>query len=162
MNGAETKIAEARRWALRTGIAGFIVCIIGMVIDPQQFFRSYLFGYLFWFGIAVGCLGILLIHDLVGGQWGDLVKPMLEAGSATLPVLALLFIPVGLGAKSLYPWSHPEVLRAYPVLAHKHMFLNIPFFWGRALVYFILLYALVLRRSAVSFIIYYLVLTFAS
>src|SRR5437762_6815681 len=86
---------------------------VAAMID--QLFRSYLIAYLFWFGIALGCLPLLMLHHLVGGTWGFVIRRILEAGTRTLPLMIVLFIPILLGMHSLYEWSHPEVVAQDPV-----------------------------------------------
>ncbi len=121
---------------LGIGIAGVVVCAIGAFFDPVQFFRSYLLGWLLWVGVAVGCLAILMLYHMVGGRWGFLIRRILEAATRTLPLLAVLFLPVGFGAKKLFVWARPEAVRADPVLMAKAVYLNVPFFWIRAAILF--------------------------
>ena len=103
----------------------------------EQFFRSYLIAYLFWFGIALGCLPLLMLHHLVGGTWGFVIRRILEAGTRTLPLMLILFVPILFGIHSLYEWSHPEVVAADQVLQEKRAYLNVPFFVVRAATYFL-------------------------
>ena len=119
--------ASARRPAL-VGLAGILACVVGAFLDPVQFFRSYLIGFLFWTGVALGCLGILMLYHLVGGKWGYLARRILEAGTRTFPLLALLFVPLVFGARWLFPWARPEVVASDPVLLAKARYLNVPFF----------------------------------
>ena len=102
----------------------------------EQLFRSYLIAYLFWLGIALGCLPVLMLHHLVGGTWGFVIRRILEAGTRTLPLMLLLFLPLLLGIHSLYEWSHPEVVAQDSILQAKRAYLNVPFFVIRAAVYF--------------------------
>jgi hypothetical protein len=106
------------------------------VIDRAQFFRSYLLGYLFWLGIALGCLPLTALHNLSGGAWGLVIRRALESGLRTLPLLALLFLPLLLGLGHLYVWARPEAVAADEVLRHKSAYLNVPFFLVRAVLYF--------------------------
>ena len=115
---------------------GVVACALGWFTNPEQFFRSYLFGYLFWTGVALGCLGLLMIHCLTGGVWGLGIRRVLEAGARTLYFGLVLFIPVGLGIGTLYVWSHPDAVAADPILQQKQAYLNAPFFLGRTVVYF--------------------------
>src|ERR1700733_10864500 len=88
---------ELGRWqmsALLIGVAGLALCAAGGFLSPAQFFRSYLVAYLFWAGIALGCLAILMIQYLTGGAWGIISRRPLESAIGTLPLLALLFVPV--------------------------------------------------------------------
>lgn len=107
-----------------------------------QFFRSYLVGFMFVTGIAVGSLAILMLQHLSGGAWGLVIRRILEASTRTLPLLAVMFVPVALGIHSLYEWSHAEAVAADPVLQHKQPYLNIPFFLVRAVFYFAAWFAL--------------------
>jgi len=118
----------------------------------EQLFRSYLIAYLFWLGIALGCLPVLMLHHLVGGTWGFVIRRILEAGTRTLPLMLLLFLPLLLGIHSLYEWSHPEVVAQDSILQAKRAYLNVPFFVIRAAVYFAawLLFSYFLNRWSVE------------
>jgi len=129
-------VQRIERAGLGAGTAGAAALLLGALVDADQFFRSYLFAHLFWTGIAVGCLSILMIHHLSGGLWGLLIRRILEAGSRTIPVMALLFVPVLAGIPTLYVWSHADVVASDPVLQKKDLYLNVPFFVGRAVFYF--------------------------
>ena len=120
------------------------ICLAGYFLSPhdqaeayiEQFLRSYLLAYLFWTGIALGSLAILLLHHLVGGEWGFVIRRALESGTRTLPLMALLFLPVLFGIQDVYIWARPEVVAADEMLQHKSHYLNSPFFLFRAAVYF--------------------------
>src|SRR4051812_10038227 len=103
-----------------------------------QFFRSYLFGYLIFLGLALGCLGLLLLHSLVGGQWGKVSRRVLQAGADTLPWLALLFLPILIGLRHLYPWMDPARLSEAFTAGHKQIYFARSFFTLRAIAYFAL------------------------
>src|SRR5437016_7632743 len=155
---------------------------VAAMID--QLFRSYLIAYLFWFGIALGCLPLLMLHHVVGGTWGFVIRRILEAGTRTLPLMVVLFIPILLGIHHLYEWSDPNVVAHDAVLQAKHAYLNVPFFIGRAALYFLAwtVFAQLLNRwsaeqdatgsprlvrqfqllSAPGIVVYSLTITFAS
>ena len=78
---------------------------------PAHFFPAYLVGYVFWVGIALGCLGLTMLHHLVGGSWGLVIRRPLEAGAMTLLPLALL-VPADRpwSVASLYPWARPDAV----------------------------------------------------
>ena len=124
-------VGRLQRRALVVGLAALALCIIGAFISPAQFFRSYLLGYLFWAGVTLGCLAILMLQHLSGGAWGMVIRRMLESGSRTLPLMALLFVPLIPGIRQLYAWARPD--NAIPHLA---AYLNVPFFLFRAVLYF--------------------------
>lgn len=125
-----------RRRALVIGVAALIACIIGAVFSPAQFFRSYLFAYLFWIGVTLGAMAIDMLQYLTGGAWGLVIRRLLESATRTLPLLAVLFIPIVVGIPSLYLWAHSDAVANDETLAHRSMYMNAPFFIGRAVLYF--------------------------
>src|SRR5262245_16534529 len=134
--------ASSTRWDLlqrRSLIVGFIALLLcggGALIFPQPFFRAYLSVYVFWIGILVGCLALFILQHLVGGRLCFMIQRVLEAAIQTLPLMALLFIPLLFGLSDLYPWARPAVVAADPLLQQKAAYLNVPFFIARAAVYF--------------------------
>src|SRR5919198_578082 len=130
---------EIQRWQQRFwwgGVAALGLCLIGAFSDPDQFFRSYLWSYMFYVGVTLGCMALAMLHYLTGGAWGLVIRRLCESASRTFPVLALLFVPVVLGIPRLYQWSRPSVVAADEILRHKRVYLNVPFFLIRAGVYF--------------------------
>ena len=122
--------------SLMVGVAALVVCGIGAISRPDQFFRSYLFSYLFYIGITLGSMALVMLQYLSGGSWGIVIRRITESATRTIPLLALLFIPIVIGIPKLYSWSHADVVGADAVLQHKHPYLNVPFFVVRAVVYF--------------------------
>jgi hypothetical protein len=133
MNG-RWDLVQKRSLAL--GLIAAVLCAAGALIFPAVFFRAYLSAYIFWIGIPVGCLALLMLHHLVGGRWGFMIQRVLEAAIQTLPLMALLFIPLLFGLADLYSWARAEVVAADPVLQQKAGYLNIPFFVARTASYF--------------------------
>ncbi len=125
-----------QRRALTVGVLALAVGVLGSLLNRAAFFQAYLIGYLFWTGIAVGCLGLLMLHHLVGGRWGHAIQRLLEAGVRTLPLMALLFVPILVGLADLYVWARPDVVAADALLQHKQAYLNGPAYFGRTAVYF--------------------------
>ena len=125
-----------RRVAIAAAIVGALASAVGGWQSPVQFYRSYLVAYLFWLGLALGSLAILMINHITGGAWGAVIRRLLESAARTMPLLALLFLPIALGVHELYEWARPEVVAHDPMLQQKSLYLNVPFFLGRAVVYF--------------------------
>ncbi len=65
-------------------------------------------GYVFWLGISLGCLGLTMLHHLVGGGWGLPIRRPMESAGVTLVPLAILFLPIALGLTRLYEWARPR------------------------------------------------------
>jgi hypothetical protein len=122
--------------ALIVGIVAAVVCIVDGFFFPTQFFRSYLFAYVFWIGFPLGGMAIVMINHLTGGNWGLPIRRALEAASRTLPLMVLLFIPILFGMRTLYSWATPAAVRADPELQYKHDYMNVWFFIVRTIIYF--------------------------
>lgn len=127
---------QLRKRAALVGGIGLLACVVGGFTDPERLFRSYLFAYVYWAGIAIGSLAIIMLHHLSGGGWGMMIRRLLEAATRTLPVVTVLFLPLVLGMKPLYEWARPEVVEADKILQFKAPYLNVPFFLLRTLFYF--------------------------
>jgi hypothetical protein len=125
-----------RNRALIAGGVLLVALIVGGVFDHRQFHQAYLVGWTFWTGIAVGSLALLMLQHLTGGGWGLVIRRVLEAATRTLPIMALLFIPVIVGANLVYEWTNHEELEQHPVIQFKTPYLNLPFFTVRAVIYF--------------------------
>jgi hypothetical protein len=132
---------RAQRVALITAAAGAgTFLVLGALLyrfqaisAPLQFFLSYLVAFNFWLGIALGCLVMLMLQYCTGGVWGFVLRRVLEAATRTLPLLALLFVPLLFGLHWLYLWAGSQQLEE---LQHKALYLNVPFFVARAIGYF--------------------------
>lgn len=123
--------------ALIVGGVGLVLLVIGWFLSPAQFLQAYLVGYILWTQVALGCLAILMIYTMTGGGWGYVTQRILRAGMLTLPLLAVLFLPLLLGLPALYEWARPDVVAHDELLQHKSLYLNVPFFIARAVLYFV-------------------------
>ena len=127
-----------QRNAMIVGIAGLALSVVGLFLNAGQFWQSYLFAYIFWAGLALGCLGIFFMHNVVGGNWGVAIRRPIEAGLQTLPVIAVFAIPIFFALKFLYAWMNPEVRAHDFAVGHKAVYMNVPFFVGRTIFYFVI------------------------
>ena len=129
-------LVQMQRRAWLVGAAGVVLALLGVWLNLAQFFRAYLVAYLFWSGLSLGCLALLMLHHVVGGAWGAMIRRVLEAGTRTLPLMVVLFVPLLYGLTTLYSWARPEVVAHDVLLQHKSAYLNVPFFVQRAAAYF--------------------------
>jgi len=96
--------------AQRSLIVGVVFGVIAVILalkNPEEFYRAYLLGFMAWLGVALGSMAILMIRHLTGGGWGVVIRRILGAAIRTVPLLAILFIPVILGMRKLYIWAQP-------------------------------------------------------
>lgn len=122
------------RYALVISGAAAIAVIAGFVRDPADFFRSYLFSFLFCLGLSLGALANLMLHELTGGRWGTALRRPWTAAARLIPLTAVLFVPLLFGLPLLYHWIGSHSSEVQP----KLWWLNRPFFLVRAAVYFLL------------------------
>jgi hypothetical protein len=133
--------------AFSVGLAALIFGMLDGIRAPEQFFRSYLLAFVFWLGFPLGCAAFLMVHHLTGGFWGLPIRRPLEAGTRTLPLLAVLLFPLLLGLGRLYSWTHSDIVAADAALQFKHPYLNVPFFLIRNVIYFLVWFALIYRLN---------------
>jgi hypothetical protein len=135
-------IGDLQRRALIVGAIGAVVGGLGIILHPGDFMPSWLIGFLFFTGLSLGCLGLLMLQHMTGGQWGLVGRRIFEAGARLLPLAALFFIPIVIFAPTLFLWARPEAVQADPILQFKAPYLNVPFFAIRGAIYFVVWLAL--------------------
>ena len=134
--------ARFARSAAVVGVAALLACAVGAAARPDQFFRSYLLAFVFWNGLAIGAMAVLMLQYLTGGAWGIAIRRELEAATRTLPLTAVAFLPLLFGLHRLYEWTHTDAVAADEVLRKKTLYLNTPFFVVRAAIAFAIWLAL--------------------
>jgi len=127
------------------GVASLIFALVPAT--REQFFHSYLIGFMLWLGVALGSMAFLMIQHLTGGKWGMVIRRQLEAAMNTLPLMAVLFIPLAAaGMRYLYNGNHEAVggwsgwLHPDPADKHlvemSHSYLTPAGYAGRGVIYF--------------------------
>lgn len=122
--GAIMAVAGLGLWATNLG---------GALKDRA--YLSYLFAYASVWTMVMGAMGFVLIQHLVRAGWSVVVRRVAEFAMVTIPVFAVLFVPIAMGSHDLYHWTHVESLD--PVLKAKAPYLNMSGFYIRAVVYFV-------------------------
>jgi hypothetical protein len=133
----DVQIEAVQKPALVVGVAAAVLLAGFAWHDPEQFFRSYLFGYVFWMAFPLGSLALLMLHHLTGGGWGFVIRRLCEAGARTFALMAVLYLPLLAGMRRLYPWLREGW--AAEAAAHapfKAKYLSQPMFVTRAVIYF--------------------------
>jgi hypothetical protein len=117
-------------------VLGAAACALLGAGNPKQFFFSWLVSFLFFLSLALGGLFFVLIQYAAQGGWGVVLRRIGETVFTTLPVMAVLFLPLLLGLRDLYSWAVPGAADHDALLRWKAPYLNIPFFLIRAALYF--------------------------
>jgi len=136
---AERPVAEIGRLRMRAlvlGAIGLAGCAYGVIAEPTLFAQSYLIAFIFWTGITVGSLALLMVQYLSGGGWGMFARRVFEASTRTWPLMAILFLPIAsIWMPTLFEWVRPEAAHD-PVIQDKAIYLNRSFFLIRAALFF--------------------------
>lgn len=139
------------RGAGALGLLGVIALVVEAIVAPGRFFFAYLTAYGYVVSLALGALIFLMICHAMRAGWPTLLRRLVEAMVATLPVLAVLFVPLLFGLRRLYPWLRPGTIadeRARELVSRKLAYLSLPGFLVRTALYFViwLLVGAALRR----------------
>ncbi len=132
--------ARLLRVSLVLTALGVVGLVIGAFLAPQQLFPAYLTAYAYAVSTALGALIFLMIGHAMNAGWPVVLRRLTETIVASLPLLALLFLPILFGLHLLYPWIRPEEMSdevaRHAVLA-KRSYLNVPSFLIRTGVYLV-------------------------
>src|SRR5262245_45227043 len=104
----------------------------------DRFYQAYLIAYTFWMGVVLGSLALLMVQHLSGGVWGIVLRRPFEAAVRTIPVMAVLFLPIAFGMHSIYERGHAGITETDPIIAAKALYLNPTFFLVRQALYFLI------------------------
>ena len=165
------------------GIAALAITLVGLFTDAAHFWQSYLFAYVFWSGLTLGCLGIFFLHNVVGGNWGVAIRRLVESGLQTLPLVLLFVVPIFFALGVLYKWTDATYRAEHFATGHKAVYMNPTFFIIRTVLYFLIwwfsgsrilkmanehdrtgdhsLFLKIKRRSAPALLIYVVTTTYA-
>jgi hypothetical protein len=135
---------EAARWSTGRNVLAFaaliaiVLCAFGYTQNPERFFRSYMVAFAFTAVTGLGAFFFVMVQYLTGSAWSVTVRRIMENIMITLPVGAVLFIPVAFGLKYIYSWMDTAMVAADPVLKLKANYLTQDAFLIRAIIFFVL------------------------
>jgi hypothetical protein len=142
-------LAEVRTMALFAALVGGAGLAVAAFMNFEEFLRGYLIAYIFVLGLSLGSLALLMTGHMTGGNWWMLGRRIFEAASRCLPMLAVLFLPILLGAKHLYAWMSMDPSKD-KILAEKAWYLNHQGWVIRAIIYFVVWIILTLLLTRLS------------
>lgn len=124
----------ARVWPI--GVALFVlgigIWVVGFgAVGQKTAMQSYVFAYIFWSFLSIGCLGLVLLHHTIRSSWSLAVLRLLEAGAspANFLLMLILFIPIAVNVAmnsndvTVYEWARPSALNDH-LLHMKAWWLN--------------------------------------
>jgi hypothetical protein len=119
---------------LAVGIVGLAGAVVGLFLAPRVALTAWAAAATGWAEAPLGCLAMLMMVQLVGGSWRPFFREAFAAGAALLPLSALTFVPVLVGAAWVYPWGDPHVAASLP--AFQGVWLSPAFWIVRTILYF--------------------------
>jgi hypothetical protein len=136
-----------QRWSLMAACAAVVICVAILWGNTDRLWPSFLFGFLACWLLSMGGMGLLALGNLTGGRWATVCRPFYLAAAQTVPLVALLFVPVGLFARHIYPWAVTPGIELPPAQA---VYLETGFFFLRAAAYILVWLVLSGLLSVVS------------
>lgn len=122
---------------MMAAVGGAVLAGIGFTMSgADRFYEAYLVAWVAWTGVGLGSLALLMVHHLSGGAWGVVIRRILEASTRTIPLMAVLGLPIFAGMGHLYHWTHADVAATDAVIRDKAAYLNVPFFIARYVLFF--------------------------
>src|SRR5262249_43935768 len=114
------------------------VCVAGYITNPARFFQSYLVAFTYTAGIGLGAFFFVMVQYLTGSAWSVTMRRIMENIMMTLPIGAILFLPLAFGLDQVYSWTKPEVISSSVALKAKSAFLTQKWFLIRTYICFFL------------------------
>src|ERR1051326_8791519 len=88
---------------------GAVISLIGAAFFTRQFAYAWLLAFMFFLSLCLGSLFLILAHHLFDDGRSVAIRRFCEhIASLLFPWMALLFLPVGLLAKTIYPWMSED------------------------------------------------------
>jgi hypothetical protein len=130
--------SRAQTIALVVGLIATALTLIQLFINAEEFYHSWMVGFLYPFALGIGGLAALMLQYMTGGAWGMVARRQFEAASRTIWFVAVLFIPIWFGMTQghLYQWSHSDILAHDSVLREKSGYMNATWWTIRAILVF--------------------------
>lgn len=126
------------RVAAIIGILFLVTTLILIKKDPHHALHSYITSYMFFLGISLGAMFLVLIQHLSRAGWSVTVRRVPEILMKNIGLMIILFIPVAFKIPELFHWADPSALAHDYLLQVKQPYLNKPFFLIRSVSYFVI------------------------
>ena len=120
----QSRWQKGRNALLFAVLVTLAACVAGYLQDPARFGRSYLVAFAFTAVIGLGSFFFVQVQYLTGSAWSVSMRRIMENIMVTLPVGALLFLPIAFSLKSIYPWTDPALMASSEALRSKAAYLT--------------------------------------
>src|SRR5438445_2174730 len=118
-------------------VAGAVVALIGVLVNPTQFGYCWLVAFMFFLSLGLGSLWLVIVHHLFDAGWSVPIRRFCEHISQLLwKRMIFLFIPIACLARSIYPWMHEKNPLADHALQAKQPLFSTPGFYIASIICF--------------------------
>ena len=147
----ENRLVISKKFKLATYVLiaiGVLSFILGFIFDPKRTWANYLLTNYYFLMLAIGAAFFGALQYITQSGWSAAFKRIPEAMSAYIPFAGVFFVILFFGMHSLFEWTHEDVIQHDHLLQHKSVYLNVPFFFIRVVVFFAVwtLLSKILRR----------------
>jgi len=116
---------------------GIITLTYGFISDPQRTWANYLLNNFYFLSLAIGGAFFLALQAITQAGWSSGFRRIPEAMMMYIPVAGILLLFLYFGMHHLYQWANPAIVAANEHIQHKSAYMNIPFFFGRLILFFL-------------------------
>jgi hypothetical protein len=86
-------------------VGGAALSGLGALLNTKEFLYGWLLSFMFFLSLGLGALFLVLVHHLFDAGWSVPIRRFCEHISTLLsPWMAILFVPIVLGASAIFPW----------------------------------------------------------
>src|SRR6184192_3848503 len=111
-------LSKWRRAPLILVAVGLLISLPSAFIWTKEFAYAYLLAFMFFLSLCLGALFLVIVHHLFDAGWSVPIRRFCEHIATLLcPCMLLLFIPIALGAKLIYPWMTEDPLKDHSLHA---------------------------------------------
>ncbi len=129
---------------------GVITIIFGLITERQVTWANWLIVNYYFLSISMGGAFFFVIQSISQSGWSSAFKKVSEAMMSYVPFAALFFLLLWFGMHDLYHWSDKGQAALDPIIKHKSVFMNIPFFFTRMVLYFALWIVFIRKLRQIS------------
>ena len=117
-------------------VIGITAFAYGFISDTQRTWANYLLNNFYFLSMAIGATFFLALQSITQSGWSAGFRRVPEAMMMYIPVAGFLLLLLYFGMHSIYPWTHPDIVAGNEIIKEKTVFLNIPFFFIRLVLFF--------------------------
>ena len=115
---------------------GLLGAVVVFFANRELFAHVWLFAFMYFFTVLCGCFFWNCLHHATDSEWSVVVRRQIENLASLLRYIAIFFIPIALCVTILYAWMSADPAKDAAMAGSKSLYLNKPFFWARAVVFF--------------------------